>query len=129
MNEHEAFAKDRRRYHAHAITCIVGLVGLSSSPVLANIVDDRVALWLGIAFAATLAASGALAISVGRTIFSKRAEETKGLEHEGDPGDAIESPGLWSFDLWPWFSNAVAPYALLSTGAVFVVVLLFFALR
>ena len=119
MDEADAFAQDRRRYHLHAITFFVGLGGLSGSTALTAVIDARVAMWFAAVFAAVLAVSGALAITVKRTVFSKRAQDTDGLDVDGDPGDAITTPGLWSGDVWPWFTNATAPWAVLVAGVGF----------
>lgn len=124
MTEVEEFAKDRRRYRIHAVTALVALPGLPLCAWLPRVLDAKVVVWIAFALAVTLTISGAFAISVKRTIFSKRADETHGLELDGDHGDAIFSPGLRTLDLWPWFSNAVAPYALFATGLVFSVLLL-----
>lgn len=124
MNEVEEFAKDRRRYRIHAVTALVALPGLPLCAWLPRVLDVNVVVWLAFGFAVMMTVSGAFAIAVKRTIFSKRADETRGLELDGDHGDAIFSPGLRTLDLWPWFSNAVAPYALFATGLAFSVGLL-----
>ena len=127
MNEVDAFAEDRRRYRIHAATALVALPGLPLCGFLARIIDDRVVVWIALGFAVMLAVSGAFAISVKRTIFSKRADDTKGLELDADPGDALYTPGLWTFDLFPWVSNAVAPYGILASGLVGSILLLVYA--
>lgn len=52
----------------------MGLGGLSGSTALTAVIDTRVAMWFAAVFAAVLAVSGALAITVKRTVFSKRAQ-------------------------------------------------------
>ena len=124
MGEVEEFAKDRRRYRIHAVTACVALPGLPLCTWLPRVLDVKAVVWIAFGFAVLLTVSGAFAISVQRTIFSKRADETRGLELDGDHGDAVYSPGLRTLNLWPWFSNAVAPHAMFAVGLVFSALLL-----
>jgi hypothetical protein len=128
MDEAEQLTRDRRLYHLHAATFIVGLFGLIGAAALSAMTVPRVAIWIAVGFAAILSISGVLAIIVKRTLFSKRAEDTQGFDFEGYPGDAIETPGLWSGDYAP-YANAVAPYTVLLVGLVFLALLLTWALR
>jgi hypothetical protein len=128
MREAKQLSKDRRRYHLHAATFLIAVLGLLGTLVLAKAVEPRVASWIGAGFAALLAISGVFAIAVERTLFSKRAEDTEGFDLEGYPGDAIETPGLWSTDYAP-FANLFAPYLVLAVGLLFCAGFVFFALR
>jgi hypothetical protein len=112
VDEAEQLALDRRRYHLHAITFVVGVSGWAGIGLLSAIIETGPLTWVMVAFSVVLVASGVFAIAVKRTILSKRVDDT----HDDDPGDALATPGIWSGDLWPFFSNAVAPYALLLVG-------------
>jgi hypothetical protein len=129
MDEAQRLARDRRLYHLHAATLLVGFFGLLASLALTEIIYPRVALWLAIGFAAVLIVSGVLAIMVKRTMFSKDAEDTHGFDFEGHPGDALETPGIWTGNLNAYYTNAVAPYTVLLVGLGFFGFLLFWALR
>jgi hypothetical protein len=129
MDEARALARDRRLYHLHAATLLVGVFGMIASVGLTEIIIPRVALWLAAGFAAVLIVSGVLAIIVKRTLFSKDAEDTHGFDFEGHPGDALETPGIWTTNLNPYFTNAVAPYTVLLVGLIFFVLFVFGALR
>ena len=76
MNEVKAFAKDRRLYHLHAATFIIGFLGiLAAVPMTQIVLDPRVAAWFGVGAAVVFTISGVLAVAVKRTMFSKSAEE------------------------------------------------------
>jgi protein-S-isoprenylcysteine O-methyltransferase Ste14 len=125
VDEAEQLARDRKRYHLHAITFVIGLLGWSGIGVLSAIIEPGPLTWLMVAFSAVLVASGVFAIAVKRTVLSKRANDSD----DDDPGDALVTPGIWSGDLWPSFSNAVAPYAVLLVGLALLGFSLIWALR
>ena len=128
MDEAKKLARDRRLYHLHAATFILGFLGMVGTEAVPQIFVPGVAHWLAAGFAAIFTTSGVLAIIVQRTLFSKRAEDTRGWDFEGHPGDAIETPGLWTTDYAP-FTNATAPYAVLLVGLVCFALFLTLALR
>jgi hypothetical protein len=128
MHEVDAFARDRRRYKLHAATALIGMIGWLGTAALSNMIVPAARAWVLVGFAVLLVVSGALAISVGRTLISKSAHETHGLDLEGDPGDAMSTPGLASLNLLPGATNAMAPYGLLIIGLVFLALSLMWAL-
>ncbi|MEM6995819.1 MAG: hypothetical protein AAF721_35240 [Myxococcota bacterium] len=120
MTVDEHLGRDRRLYHLHAATFLVGVGGLVLTVVLAGAFEDWVGAALFAGFGLVLVVSGIAAIKVGRTLLSKRVDEDlPGLDPYDDDGDALMSPGLWSLDLWPSSSNATAPWAVLMVGLVF----------
>jgi hypothetical protein len=128
MNEPDELARDRRLYHLHAATLIVGFFGLIGTMILDGVFVPRVTIWVAMGFSVLIAVSGVLAIIVKRTLFSKQADDTDGLDFEGHPGDAIETPGIWSGNLSPKYTNTFAPVGVLFLGLAFFGFFLWWAL-
>jgi hypothetical protein len=111
--------RDRHRYHAHAATFFLGLAGWLLVATFETMISPPVVPWLLVASSLLLTASGVLAISVGRTLMSGPAHDLGPADPYEDPGDALVTPGIWTLDFWPSWTRAVAPYAFLGAGLVF----------
>lgn len=124
----EALRSDRRRYYAHAATFFIGILGLVFSLAFGAIVQQWLLPWLLVFFSAVLVASGVLAVSVSRTLFSGRATSLGPPDPYEEDGDALFRPGIWTLDFWPSFTSATGPYAVLGVGMAFFFLFLYVAL-
>ncbi len=121
-DEADVLAADRRRFRAHSATFIAGVFGWVVVGGLTGIgmLAYWAAPWLFIFASLSLVVSGVLAIRLGRTMFSRPIDpELGGLDPYASDGDAFVSEGLWTGNLWPSFSEAGAPVAVLVVGVVF----------
>jgi hypothetical protein len=114
-----AMQRDRRRFHAHAATGLLGMIGWPAVAALERLFVPAVIPWLLIGFSLLLTASGVLAIMVQRTFITGPVE----LEDDNDPhdgvGDALTTPGIHTLDFAPSVTRAVGPYAFLAVGLGF----------
>ena len=118
MPEAAALQRDRRRFHAHTATALLGIAGWLMVAAFNRIIVAALIPWLLIACSLLLTASGVLAIMVQRTFISGPVEVTDDGPH-ADQGDALATPGLHTLDLAPAYTRAVAPYAFFLVGLGF----------
>lgn len=118
MTDVAAFARDRRRYHAHTVTGLIGILGWFLTPALLRMLVHAVIPWLLLGFSLLLTASGVLAILVQRTFLTGTVDPDD--DNPGDPyagvGDALATPGMHSLDFAPGKTRAAGPYAFLAAG-------------
>lgn len=118
MPEAAALQRDRRRFHAHTATALLGIAGWLMVAAFNRIIVAALIPWLLIASSLLLTASGVLAIMVQRTFISGPVEVTDDGPY-ADQGDALATPGLHTLDLAPAYTRAVAPYAFFLVGLGF----------
>lgn len=118
MPEAAALQRDRRRFHAHTATALLGIAGWLMVAAFHRIIVPAVIPWLLVASSLLLTASGVLAIMVQRTFISGPVEVTDDGPY-ADQGDALATPGLHTLDLAPAYTRAVAPYGLFLVGLSF----------
>jgi hypothetical protein len=106
-------------------TFFISIAGWILVAAFASMIAAPVVPWLLVAFSLVLTASGVLAISVGRTFMSRSATGDLGLAdpHE-PPGDALELPAVF-----PGWTRATTPYAILGVGLVLLALSGWWALR
>jgi hypothetical protein len=119
VTEAATLRRDRRRFHAHAATGLLGFLGWLAVIGLERLFVDAIIPWLLVGFSLLLCVSGVLAIMIGRTFLTGPADPGDGTDPYADVGDALGSPGIHTLDFNPAYTRAVAPYAHLLIGLCF----------
>jgi hypothetical protein len=113
----EQLKRDRRRFHAHTATFLLGLGGWLFLAAFERLFVAAAVPWLLVGFSALVVTSGVLAILVKRTFMSGPLE-VEGSGPYAELGDALTTPGLHTLNLTPGYARATAPYAVLGVGLV-----------
>lgn len=116
----EALRRDRRLYHIHTATALIGFLGILGIFPLERMIVASVIPWLFVGFSLPIVASGVLAIKIKRTFITGLTE----LDPDVDPhdvGDALTTPGMQTLDFAPAKDRAAGPYAILFFGLIVLV--------
>lgn len=128
VTDAETLRRDRRRFHAHTATALIGFFGWLGVVALERLILHAVIPWLLVGFSLVALASGVLAVMVKRTFMTGPVEPEEGDDPYADVGDALGSPGLHGLDLAPAYTRAVAPYGVLGVGLTLLALSVYWAI-